>query len=57
MAKIDIIEACGDCSIRYYEGEILHCGKTHECVDECSIPECCPLPDAFDYQETNRTKQ
>lgn len=47
MSKIDIIDYCGDCSKRYYEGSDLHCEITEGKVAEnMPCPPNCPLKDS-----------
>ena len=46
MGKIDIIEYCGDCSNRVYQGNDLWCDKLDQKVGEnMHPPKECPLPD------------
>ena len=46
MSKIDIIDYCGDCSHKYYEGNILFCEiEEKETYENNPIPDWCPLED------------
>ena len=58
MSKIDIIDYCGDCSCRFYEGNDLHCDKTGEKVGEnMHPPDSCPLPDAPENKDERKNNQ
>lgn len=50
MPKILIIEACRQCSHRYWVGDECHCweknGRTINCNPITEIPEWCELDDA-----------
>lgn len=47
MSKIAIIDYCGDCPHRFYEGNDMRCEITDkETHENNSIPEWCQLPDA-----------
>lgn len=57
MGKIDIIEYCGDCSNRGYEGNDLHCGKIGDKVAENMLcPDNCPLPDELEATRLERER-
>ncbi len=47
MSKIDIIDYCGDCSKRYYDGNTMRCELTDlETHENNPIPAWCKLDDA-----------
>jgi len=54
MSKIDIIDYCGDCSRRHYNGATLFCEtEDRETWENNPIPDWCPLVDEKDFLLTD----
>lgn len=57
MSKIDIIDYCGDCSLRYYKNNDLHCETTDDKVSEnLPCPPNCPLPNLLEATRIERER-
>ena len=57
MSKIAIIDYCGDCPLRYYKNNDLHCETTDDKVSEnLPCPPNCPLPDLLEATRIERER-
>ena len=57
MSKIAIIDYCGDCPLRYYKNNDLHCETTGDKVGEnLPCPPNCPLPDELEATRLERER-